>query len=106
LNYLKRLPIGTLKIDRSFVGGLTTDADDASIGNAVIGMGQRLHMRVVAEGVAEGVEIPEQLAFVQGALLSRRTGLLFQPACDRRDVRPAAAAQCTAGAHGQWARQA
>jgi len=61
LSYLKRFPIDTLKIDRSFVRDLTTDADDASIVNAVISMGNSLHMQVVAEGV----ETREQLAFLK-----------------------------------------
>ena len=61
LSYLKRFPIGTLKIDQSFVRDLTTDADHASIVSAVIGMGTSLHMRIVAGGV----ETREQLAFLQ-----------------------------------------
>jgi diguanylate cyclase (GGDEF)-like protein/PAS domain S-box-containing protein len=51
LSYLKRFPIDTLKIDRSFVNDLTTGNDDAGIVDAVIGMGRNLHMQVVAEGV-------------------------------------------------------
>ena len=61
LSHLKRFPIDTLKIDQSFVRDLATDADDASIVSAVIGMGKSLQMRVVAEGV----ETPEQLAFLR-----------------------------------------
>jgi diguanylate cyclase (GGDEF)-like protein/PAS domain S-box-containing protein len=61
LSYLRRFPIDTLKIDRSFVRDLTTDADDASIVSAVISMGKSLHMRVVAEGV----ETSQQLAFLR-----------------------------------------
>jgi EAL domain-containing protein (putative c-di-GMP-specific phosphodiesterase class I) len=61
LSYLKRFPIGTLKIDQSFVRDLTTDADHASIVSAVISMGTSLHIRVVAGGV----ETREQLAFLQ-----------------------------------------
>jgi diguanylate cyclase (GGDEF)-like protein/PAS domain S-box-containing protein len=61
LSHLKRLPIDTLKIDRSFVRNVTTDADDASIVGAVISMGKSLHMRVVAEGV----ETLQQLAFLR-----------------------------------------
>jgi diguanylate cyclase (GGDEF)-like protein/PAS domain S-box-containing protein len=61
LNHLKRFPIDTLKIDRSFVRSITTNSDDASIVCAVISMGKNLHMRVVAEGV----ETREQLTFLQ-----------------------------------------
>ena len=58
---MKRFPIDTLKIDRSFVRDLTTDADDAGIVSAVISMGKSLNMLVVAEGV----ETREQLAFLK-----------------------------------------
>jgi diguanylate cyclase (GGDEF)-like protein/PAS domain S-box-containing protein len=61
LNHLKRFPIDTLKIDRSFVQGITTNADDAGIVAAVISMGSHLQMRVVAEGI----ETSEQLLFLQ-----------------------------------------
>jgi diguanylate cyclase (GGDEF)-like protein/PAS domain S-box-containing protein len=61
LNHLKRFPIDTLKIDRSFVHSITTNSDDASIVCAVISMGRNLGMWVVAEGV----ETREQLAFLQ-----------------------------------------
>ncbi len=61
LSYMKRFPIDTLKIDRSFVRNLTTDADDASIVSAVINMGKSLHMGVVAEGV----ETQDQRMFLQ-----------------------------------------
>ncbi|MES2950803.1 MAG: EAL domain-containing protein [Pseudomonadota bacterium] len=58
LSYLKRFPIDTLKIDKSFVHQMTSNADDASIVNAVISMGKSLRQRIVAEGV----ETPEQHA--------------------------------------------
>jgi diguanylate cyclase (GGDEF)-like protein/PAS domain S-box-containing protein len=61
LSYMKRFPIDTLKIDQSFVRNLATDADDASIVNAVINMGSSLHMLVVAEGV----ETAEQAALLR-----------------------------------------
>jgi EAL domain-containing protein (putative c-di-GMP-specific phosphodiesterase class I) len=61
LSHLRRFPIDTFKIDRSFIRSVTTNADDACIVRALIGMGKSLHMRVVAEGV----ETPEQLAFLQ-----------------------------------------
>ncbi len=57
LTHLKRFPIDTLKIDRSFVRDLTTNAKDASILSAVIGLGKSLHMRVVAEGVETATQL-------------------------------------------------
>jgi EAL domain-containing protein (putative c-di-GMP-specific phosphodiesterase class I) len=51
LAYLKRFPIDTLKIDRSFVSGLPEDAGDRALCRAVLDLGRGLGMEVVAEGV-------------------------------------------------------
>jgi diguanylate cyclase (GGDEF)-like protein/PAS domain S-box-containing protein len=51
LGYLSRLPIDTLKIDRSFVVGMTENADDTSIVSSIISLAQTLRLNVVAEGV-------------------------------------------------------
>lgn len=51
LAYLKRLPIHTLKIDRSFVVDIGVDADDTAIVETVVALGHNLQLRVVAEGV-------------------------------------------------------
>jgi predicted signal transduction protein with EAL and GGDEF domain len=51
LAYLKRFPVDSLKIDRSFIAGVPDDLGDVAITHAVIGMAHNLGMKVIAEGV-------------------------------------------------------
>ncbi len=53
LSYLKRFPLDTIKIDRSFVVGLGTAGHDSAIVDAVLGMTHALGLVVVAEGIEE-----------------------------------------------------
>jgi EAL domain-containing protein (putative c-di-GMP-specific phosphodiesterase class I) len=62
LSYLKRFPINTLKIDQSFVQGLSDDAEDSAIASAIVMLGHSLKFKVIAEGV----ETAEQLTLLRG----------------------------------------
>ncbi len=73
LNYLKRLPVTTLKMDQSFVHDLTIDAGDAAIATAVIGLGHGLNMNVLAEGV----ETEGQLNFLRHLKCDQVQGFYF-----------------------------
>jgi diguanylate cyclase (GGDEF)-like protein/PAS domain S-box-containing protein len=74
LSYLKRFPIDALKIDKSFVRGLCTNAGDANIVSAVINMGKSFGLRVIAEGV----ETREQFLRLQAQQCAEGQGHYFQ----------------------------
>ena len=73
LNYLKKLPIERLKIDKSFIQDIAKDADDRAIISAVTSMAHKMGIRTVAEGV----ETEEQLAFLRQAECDEAQGYLF-----------------------------
>jgi diguanylate cyclase (GGDEF)-like protein/PAS domain S-box-containing protein len=83
LSYLKRFPIDALKIDNSFVSEVVTDAKAALIVSAVIRLGQSLTHRVIAEGV----ETPEQLAFLQAEGCDEGQGYLFSRPVASQEIR-------------------
>lgn len=60
LSYLKQFPVDTLKIDQSFVAGIIANGDDEILVDAIIGLGENLKYRVIAEGVGTR----EQLTFL------------------------------------------
>jgi EAL domain-containing protein (putative c-di-GMP-specific phosphodiesterase class I) len=75
LSYLKRFPVNTIKIDRSFIQDVPADADDVAITHAIIAMGRSLRLSVVAEGVetaaqAEFLQV-HGCDMMQGYLISR-----------------------------------
>lgn len=82
LTHLKQFPVDVLKIDRSFVSGIGTSADDAAIVRAVIGLGKNLGI----ETVAEGIETLEQAKFVQQYGCDVGQGFLYGPAVPASEV--------------------
>ncbi len=76
LGYLRRFPFDTLKIDRSFVRDVTSDAGAADLVKSIVAMANSLHLRVVAEGV----ETAEQREFVKNAGADISQGWYFSKA--------------------------
>jgi diguanylate cyclase (GGDEF)-like protein/PAS domain S-box-containing protein len=77
LSALQQFPIGTLKIDQSFVRNATEDAGDATIVRTIIEMGRSLGMEVIAEGV----ESRRQLQFLRSNSCNYGQGRLFGEPC-------------------------
>lgn len=73
LSFLKRFPIDSLKIDRSFIFNLTSSIDDSAIVTAIIAMALSLNLNIIAEGV----ETESQLAFLSERGCHEMQGYLF-----------------------------
>ncbi|MCK5829069.1 MAG: EAL domain-containing protein [Methylococcales bacterium] len=73
LEYLRKLPIDKLKIDKSFIASVVNNQDDASIVQAVIAMGRNMNIQIIAEGV----ETEEQLHFLLEQKCEYAQGFFF-----------------------------
>ena len=82
LAYLSRLPIDTVKIDRSFIHKMTESADATSIVSTIISLAQALRLNVVAEGV----ETEEQAQLLRLLGCDQMQGYLFSPPVDKGKV--------------------
>jgi diguanylate cyclase (GGDEF)-like protein len=83
LTLLRRFPIDTLKMDRSIVRDLQTNPDHAALVEAILALGEKLDLRVVAEGV----ESREQLEFLRHRGCREMQGFFFSPALAGDDFR-------------------
>ena len=94
LSYLRRFPIDVLKIDQSFIRGLSTDSNDAALVVAIISLGRSLNLKVIAEGI----ETAQQLAFLKARHCEEGQGYYFSKA-----LPPDAFAQLlSVGPPGPW----
>lgn len=82
LSYLRRFPIGKLKIDQTFVQNVTSDGSDAALVRAMISMGHHLGMRVVAEGV----ETAAQSSYLRRNHCDQFQGFHYSSAVPASDV--------------------
>jgi diguanylate cyclase (GGDEF)-like protein/PAS domain S-box-containing protein len=82
-NYLKRFRLGCLKVDRSFVSGVASSEEDASIVRAIIALGKTLGMKIVAEGI----ESVAQAEFLRNSGCDDGQGYYYSPATSSADVR-------------------
>lgn len=73
LSQIKRLPVDTLKIDKSFIRDITTDRNDAAIVRATIAMARHMELNMVAEGVTT----PEQVRFLAKNHCNEMQGYFF-----------------------------
>ena len=81
MSYLRRFPIDKLKIDRAFISEITAQVADASIVQAIVSLAHSLGLKVVAEGV----ETPEQLAFLKKLGCDQYQGYFFSRAISASD---------------------
>jgi EAL domain-containing protein (putative c-di-GMP-specific phosphodiesterase class I) len=82
LSALKTFPVGRLKIDKSFINDLSSNENDRAVAGAVISLGQKLNLRVIAEGV----ETDAQIAFLRDNNCDEMQGYLFSKPLPASDV--------------------
>ncbi|MCL9657185.1 EAL domain-containing protein [Pseudomonas protegens] len=76
LSYLRKFPVDVLKIDQSFIHGLSHEPKDAALVSAIIQLGRSLNLSIIAEGV----ETQEQLAFLKQQGCEEGQGFYFSKA--------------------------
>ncbi len=82
LSALKTFPVARLKIDKSFINDVANDENDQAVASAVISLGQKLNMRVIAEGV----ETEDQMAFLRKNNCDEMQGYHFSKPVSAQDI--------------------
>ncbi|MBP1759861.1 MAG: domain S-box/diguanylate cyclase protein [Firmicutes bacterium] len=82
LNYLRRMPIDTLKIDQSFIQDISTGENGEEVVTAIIQLAKNLHLKVIAEGV----ETNSQWSFLKDNLCDEMQGYLFSKAVPSKEA--------------------
>jgi EAL domain-containing protein (putative c-di-GMP-specific phosphodiesterase class I) len=101
LNYLHRLPISAIKIDRSFVRDITSDVDIATIVRGIIAMAHASGLGVIADAVETGA----QLAFLRKQQCDQFQGYLFSRPLEPKDALQMLETEATAGSLLDYAEQ-
>ncbi|MDR7274621.1 putative bifunctional diguanylate cyclase/phosphodiesterase [Catenuloplanes atrovinosus] len=95
LSYLKRFPVDILKIDRSFVDGITADSGDATLAEAVVQLGRTLRLQTVAEGI----ETADQWSTLRELGCEYGQGFLFARPVTAEEIVPLIRARPASPAH-------
>jgi diguanylate cyclase (GGDEF)-like protein/PAS domain S-box-containing protein len=96
-SYLREFPLSSLKIDRSFVRRIAKSCDDAAIVTAIITMARSLNLHIIAEGI----ETPAELAFIQSHGCDEGQGYLFSRPVAAKQFANLLEAQCSREHHWQ-----
>ena len=83
LSYLHRFPVGTLKIDRSFVNQMSRGDENSEIVRTIVALAHNLHMDVIAEGV----ETEEQMSYLKGLQCKYGQGYHFSRPVDAESAK-------------------
>jgi EAL domain-containing protein (putative c-di-GMP-specific phosphodiesterase class I) len=82
LSYLRRFPVDILKIDKSFVDGVSQQGKEQELAQSIIELGQTLHLEIVAEGVEQA----EQLGWLRSRNCDLGQGFLFSEPIDAEQL--------------------
>jgi EAL domain-containing protein (putative c-di-GMP-specific phosphodiesterase class I) len=98
LSYLRHLPFDSLKIDKSFIDGVTEGSAEADLAKAIVNLSRTLKLRTVAEGV----ELTEQLTVLRDLKCDQGQGYLFMKPAPAADIGALLASGRSVNDEGKW----